>query len=492
MKKFCDITGKKFGNWTVIGFYNEEKGFRKWLCDCSCGTKNKYVYEYNLFKGNSKSCGCLNIKRFKDIVGKKFGRLLVLERTKNNSKSRPKTAFWRCRCDCGKIISVEGCSLRGGNTKSCGCLNRENAQNMGRKRAKDISGERFGIITVLKRDEKNRDKWICQCDCGTIKSIWKSCLIKGFANSCGCRPIEKQNLIGQKFGRLTVIDFVGDDGKNQWLWKCKCNCGNNQLMVRSSRVLKQGIVRSCGCIRKEMVGKNHPCWNHELTEEDRSTNRNLLPELKEWRTEIYKRDNYVCQVCGYNKGGILTAHHKNGWDSFKNQRFDVNNGVTCCEKCHKNFHYIYGYGHNTEEQWKEFTKGIVVNQERIKIYNPAKDMKGKIFGSLIVIKRDPENSKKWICLCKCGNYKSIYRSSLNDELSKDCGCERRKKISLEGQKFGRLTVIKKTGIDKNRNILWYCNCDCGNNIIKNTTYLKNNSNPSCGCVSNLRRNKDGK
>lgn len=57
-----------------------------------------------------------------NLVGKKFGRLTVISsdgRAKNNEVK------WRCRCDCGKEISVRGSDLKNGNTKSCGCFRRE-------------------------------------------------------------------------------------------------------------------------------------------------------------------------------------------------------------------------------------------------------------------------------------------------------------------------------------------------------------------------------
>ena len=53
----------------------------------------------------------------KDMTGQKFGRLFVIERAPKNDR----VAWWRCRCDCGKIIDVRGTLLRSGETTSCGC-----------------------------------------------------------------------------------------------------------------------------------------------------------------------------------------------------------------------------------------------------------------------------------------------------------------------------------------------------------------------------------
>ena len=62
-----------------------------------------------------------------NLVGMKFGRLLVIER----APSRPRKnggaqVCWKCKCDCGNEVTVRGGSLRGGRTTSCGCYRREN------------------------------------------------------------------------------------------------------------------------------------------------------------------------------------------------------------------------------------------------------------------------------------------------------------------------------------------------------------------------------
>lgn len=57
-----------------------------------------------------------------DLIGERFGRLVVVERAENNSKGR---ARWLCQCDCGEQIIVLGYSLRCGSTKSCRCLHDE-------------------------------------------------------------------------------------------------------------------------------------------------------------------------------------------------------------------------------------------------------------------------------------------------------------------------------------------------------------------------------
>lgn len=99
--------------------------------------------------------------------------------------------------------------------------------------------------------------------------------------------------------------------------------------------------------------ENHPRWNFDLTQEERELERNY-PEYTNFRKEVYERDNYTCRCCSDDKGGNLLVHHLDGYNWYKEGRTDVNNGITLCEKCHKEFHKIYGKGNNTKEQYEEF------------------------------------------------------------------------------------------------------------------------------------------
>lgn len=75
----------------------------------------------------------------KDETGKRYGRLLVIERH-DPAKHGPyylttQNALWVCRCDCGETTVVMGCNLRRGLVKSCGCLRREATGERFRKKA---------------------------------------------------------------------------------------------------------------------------------------------------------------------------------------------------------------------------------------------------------------------------------------------------------------------------------------------------------------------
>lgn len=74
-----------------------------------------------------------------------------------------------------------------------------------------------------------------------------------------------------------------------------------------------------------------------------------------WAQEVKRRDNYVCQLCGA-KGVYLHSHHLYSWDIFISKRYDLTNGVTLCQNCHKKFHLFFNSGSNTPFQFNYFTK----------------------------------------------------------------------------------------------------------------------------------------
>lgn len=101
------------------------------------------------------------------------------------------------------------------------------------------------------------------------------------------------------------------------------------------------------------TGEQHHNYNPNLSDEERRRFRKHYQD-KTFRKEVFERDSYICQACGYDKGHILEAHHLDSWDKYPEKRYDLNNGVTLCKSCHKDFHMKYGYGNNSKEQFKEF------------------------------------------------------------------------------------------------------------------------------------------
>ena len=122
---------------------------------------------------------------------------------------------------------------------------------------KDLTGQHFGMLTVLYRAKKDYPVvyWTCQCECGKIIDVAANNLTRGHTKSCGCQRTNKY--IGQKFGMLTVLEktkeFVVHGGQKSPLWKCQCDCGNITLVRLDS--LTSGSTKSCGCHVEEKIEK---------------------------------------------------------------------------------------------------------------------------------------------------------------------------------------------------------------------------------------------
>lgn len=120
----------------------------------------------------------------------------------------------------------------------------------------DLTGQRFGSLTVMERDysDKKNAKWFCRCDCGKIVSKSGQGLRKGESTCCDRRtcPNKKElfeNLRGQVFGRLIVIEPTENRINKSVVWKCQCECGNEKMV--SATLLKTGKTKSCGCLKEE-------------------------------------------------------------------------------------------------------------------------------------------------------------------------------------------------------------------------------------------------
>lgn len=124
------------------------------------------------------------MKIVKDLTGKKFNMLTVIKMAERKEGEEIK---WVCRCDCGNVLEVHGGNLKKGHTKSCGCY----SEKIKSERRKDLTGKRFGKLTVVKyippseRKEK-RKQYLCKCDCGNDFYARGDSLRAGTNLSCGC------------------------------------------------------------------------------------------------------------------------------------------------------------------------------------------------------------------------------------------------------------------------------------------------------------------
>ncbi|MCK4528218.1 hypothetical protein KAW18_12675 [candidate division WOR-3 bacterium] len=252
-----------------------------------------------------------------DLTGQRFTRLLVIE----FAYVKNQATYWRCLCDCGNTVIVCCVNLKG-STKSCGCLRKEkHSKERRRVTSESLKGRVFTEKHKRKISEAHRGKNII-------------------------------DLTGKRFGRLIVKEEAGRNKQDRITWLCKCDCGNEKVIAGHD--LQNGGTKSCGCYKEELMfreGKNNSNYNTNLTDEERQLARNI-PGYTEWRKAILKRDNHKCVICGSKKN--LIAHHLESYNSNPKLRTKLSNGTTVCEKHHKDFHHIFGYGNNTKKQFIQF------------------------------------------------------------------------------------------------------------------------------------------
>ena len=141
--KAKDITGYTTESGITVIKRVENKGTKpQWLCKCFCG--NEFITRADALKsGHTKSCGCLQKKKAKEIItawnksialdltNKKFGKLTALEPTDKRSGT---SIIWTCKCECGNYCEVSAAHLTEYHgTQSCGCV-----QSKGEAKIKQI------------------------------------------------------------------------------------------------------------------------------------------------------------------------------------------------------------------------------------------------------------------------------------------------------------------------------------------------------------------
>lgn len=301
-----DISGVRFGRLTALELVYKKPRYW-WKCICDCGNEKLVTLNF-LENGTVKSCGCYR-KEFKNkiVIGSKYGRWTTLYKTDKRSPSG--LVYWMCECECGERREVTSQTLDNGQSKSCGCFNR------------DKLTERL----MTKREKRLVSR------------------------------------IGDKINEFTVVKKVEDNPGYKTVFLCKCSCGEEIELTESQIYIDKR--QSCGHKR---IGKYHWNYNHELSDDERKGDRyTYLPRMKKWAKEVYRRDGWRCVICNHKdtgrKGEGIVAHHLNSYRGHEDESTDLNNGATLCEHHHKLFHSTYGYGNNTKQQFEEFKNNRKVN-----------------------------------------------------------------------------------------------------------------------------------
>ena len=227
------------------------------------------------------------MNKFIDLMGQKFGRLTVIQRAGFDKR---RNSNWLCKCECGTEKIIAGRSLRRGHTKSCGCLRREIARKRGYASLIDLTGEKFGRLTVIRRIPNNKSEtamWLCRCECRKETIVGGYSLRSDNTKSCGCL---KDELIGA----LNRIDF---------------GVASMRSLINSYKIRakKHGI-------------------KYKLTEKQFAN--------------LTQKDCYYCGAKPNNvfgrSGGTNGEYIYNGLDRVDNNKdYTIDNVVPCCKRCNR-------------------------------------------------------------------------------------------------------------------------------------------------------------
>ena len=310
----------------------------------------------------------------------------------------------------------------------------------------DLIGQRIGMLTVLSEVEPGIDarghplrRFRCRCDCGTEKVVLYHNLKSRRPLSCGCTRFKKKppvDLTGQRFGRLTVVSeaepHYPQNGFRKRRWLCRCDCGAETIVLQSNLIPDHG-TRSCGCLSANSGRNSAPL----ILTGNRYGKLVVIGPADSQKTKLgHQRKQWKCQCdCGETtivaQDNLLCGHTR-----------------SCgCMK--------------------------------------SRGLKKQVFGMLTPVSRIT-GTRDWICQCECGSQITVNQDDLFWGSVTDCGCQKKKRTSITGQRFGKLIALRETepGISRSGVSIsrWLCRCDCGRELVVRKNNLTGRVTRSCGCL----------
>lgn len=248
------------------------------------------------------------MSKYLELQGKKFGKLVATRRTPQKENGY---FMWECKCECGGFIRVSSKKLQRGTVTDCGCVPKTKVLNG--SIAEDITGQRFGLLTAVRREKSKGGKtqWLCVCECGHTKIAETSMLKAGKTWHCGCatgrmKNSSKLDLLGKRFGRLIAVRQTKErNSKGSVIWECSCDCGKTVHIAAEHLV--SGNTKSCGCLKQEKQKKigdqltfyDGTCIDWLRSRKNRSDNtsgfRGVYKRGNKWMVSIgLKGKRYYC------------------------------------------------------------------------------------------------------------------------------------------------------------------------------------------------------
>lgn len=284
------------------------------------------------------------MSRFKDITGQTFGRLTAIQL--DDLRPKKGNSYWVCKCICGKEKSIRGSHLTGKKIQSCGCFYFEVFSNI-------LKGGRETLY------EKIKNRKIEKKNCLICKIVFEKPLkysLKQWAEKKCCfnKKCLKEyfNLRANKKNRRSKICLnckkiyfqTKPYGLKVWNKRkmCSMTCSGiyhsatfspSEEQKRKHSIYMTGRPSPLkGKKRPKLSGENNSNWKGGITPIDKKLRNSM--EYILWRTAVYVRDDYTCQICNI-RGKKLNADHIKPWSLYPELRFAIDNGRTLCVDCHR-------------------------------------------------------------------------------------------------------------------------------------------------------------
>lgn len=136
-----------------------------------------------------------------------------------------------------------------------------------------------------------------------------------------------KNLIGMKFGRLTVVEFAGLNKDKKALWKCQCDCEKKSIIIYLAHSLKIGNAKSCGCIKKPGILESNDIVRKRLIENSKRNG-----DCLEW-TKYIPENGYHYGMIYYHQDRKYHSVHRLSYMIFKGE---IPEGMCVLHSCDNN------------------------------------------------------------------------------------------------------------------------------------------------------------
>lgn len=199
-------------------------------------------------------------------------------------------------------------------------------------------GKKFCKLTIIGKNinrESRNARILCRCVCKKEKLIRINDLLSKRVTSCGDKihryGAKLNDLTGKKFSMLLVIRREKNNKHGQPMWLCKCDCGNQKIVLGLS--LRSKKTKSCGCLKvNNLRPLKYIMHNYVKCANDRKLCFGLT--LDEFHNLIKSNCHYCgCAPQQKRRAGkhIMTI---NGIDRINNNiGYIKNNVVSCCKVC---------------------------------------------------------------------------------------------------------------------------------------------------------------